>query len=412
MEKNHDIFISFALRDEDTAKQLKKTLELCGLRVYCSVNESYGEKFEDKIIDAISHSALFLAIYTPVYGASRYCDFERGLAVANNLPIFAARTSDVAPDSIQSLPGASGLFSHNISTVDGAETLLKNIFCHLDPIIATQCAFDGQPTKELIEDLAHGASRRTAFIAGSVPIDRRDLDEIRMRDHFVELDHAPAEQKLAAIADDTTRGLLRAGFIVGSWPVVPGVGNPVFRSAHQFAREDQCDEPLHQIGGIWPGYAQQREELRIAGVHLSAAEDRHFARVFADFRVQYLRHYDWVVILGGQSGTREEFNVAREIDGIRIVTVPALGGTGRNVWEDRQSGPFTPNDRTWGARSRQKLIDFMLKPIKEFPRKSKRDRCGTEGHANHSATRHRTNKTSRPGSLPIISIDDSPFLFR
>lgn len=89
-------------------------------------------------------------------------------------------------------------------------------------------------------------------------------------------------------------------------------------------------EIRHKIGGIHP----IDRDLRKLNI------DESFKSIWKEhllkFRKRYLEGHEWLIILGGNEGTTEEFDAANDLS-VRIFIIPCFRGTGNKLWERNKS---------------------------------------------------------------------------
>ena len=91
-------------------------------------------------------------------------------------------------------------------------------------------------------------------------------------------------------------------------------------------RELAEGERRFAIGGIYPidHHARERKTFKFV--------DRQWQELLKDFRKTYLRNVEWLVLIGGSEGTMEEYEAGREIEGLKVLSIPCFGGAAGRIW--------------------------------------------------------------------------------
>jgi hypothetical protein len=66
-------------------------------------------------------------------------------------------------------------------------------------------------------------------------------------------------------------------------------------------------------------------------------DTRGLSELISAFRKSYMLDKEWIVIIGGSKGTKEETEEAQKLGATRIFPVPCMGGYGRELWEKESS---------------------------------------------------------------------------
>ncbi|MCB0110542.1 MAG: toll/interleukin-1 receptor domain-containing protein [Caldilineaceae bacterium] len=82
------VFLSYSSKDRRYAENIANALGAQGIDVsYDTVAITPGESFQQSIADAILESSAVVAIVSPNYSKSNWCQFEAELAVGENRPV-------------------------------------------------------------------------------------------------------------------------------------------------------------------------------------------------------------------------------------------------------------------------------------------------------------------------------------
>ena len=83
MTKNkYDVFISYSHQDESSARKLAEALESKGLSAWTNTEIRPGKKWAEQIEKALKQSKVFLLLISPDFLASRWTNFELGVALS------------------------------------------------------------------------------------------------------------------------------------------------------------------------------------------------------------------------------------------------------------------------------------------------------------------------------------------
>lgn len=95
----HDVFISYAKGDRQTADAVCKALEDEGIKCWYAPRDiPFGEVFETAIVRAISKSKLMLLIFSSQANSSRFVRRECACADKVDVPVLPLRIEDVLPN--------------------------------------------------------------------------------------------------------------------------------------------------------------------------------------------------------------------------------------------------------------------------------------------------------------------------
>lgn len=366
----HDVFLSFAQQDLDLAKALSDLLEKCEINTFFAPNNLVAKGAQDwrsNLLAAIKDSTTFIPIITQNSKQKPWVNYEAGVASACEKPIYPVKTSNVdtsKQDSANPIVNLQQVFD---LTKKGD---IKNLFCILYEIKHQRNARrkksleinePAKATLKYIGDLLDKnelllkkvnilAGRRAVFIAGSLPKD--DVNDSNVTKNL--------SYDIPKITAELTRELLKNKFTVGSCPVVEGVGRIVADEAQRFIRDnpDQLDAG-YEIGGLYPLYP-------LKGVTLGSKEEELWRKLFRGFRETYLTKYEWLVVIGGNEGTREEFDAAREIGTLKIISLPFLGGTGyliRNHIGNQHHDVIKSEMPHWTSATIREIVKHMKETL-------------------------------------------------
>jgi hypothetical protein len=177
------------------------------------------------------------------------------------------------------------------------------------------------------------AKKRWVFVAGNTVNDPGRSDS--GVDWYTTT--ADYENRLREFSESLTELLLENGFSIAACPQVRSLG------MHVTERAMSCLDTKHYEGPV---------EFRIAGIHpidreareikLSSetAKKKWLDHIMA-FRGTYLENQEWLVLIGGNDGTQEEFQAATKC-GVKTFAVPCFGGTAMRVFNKHKSLRIEP----------------------------------------------------------------------
>lgn len=359
-EKRYDAFLSFADEDRILADSLRRLLEAASLVPYFApeiLGRAGSPNWKIAIRSAIQDSRSLVRIITRNSLRRPWVLYELGAADMLGIPEFPARVSGVSISELAGLPG-DDMFVFDLFNPKGLCDLVLRIYREARGATAAQrhgsmIRNTVQKAVEADEILA-AAAVRWVFLAGSAPTDTTAL----MRFAADGQSAAPSSDRiLEMIATDLTQALLTAGFSVGSCPEVPAVGSAVAREATRWICEHtQGAIDRYQIGGLYPIDREARRR------ELTLQQRDHWNRLFMEYRRGYLRRYEWLLVLGGNEGTHEEFEAALSLESVKICSIPAIGGTGLRIYDrlrDRYPFPLAPGDCVWNETARSQLVEHL-----------------------------------------------------
>lgn len=364
--KTNTAFLSFASPDEKLAEALDKLLSLVGEHAYYAPNdlgEAGTPKWREEIKAQIKDSHSIVPIYTRNSIGRPWVLYESGIADAYGLERFPAHVSSVSIEEIDYLPSERGTY-FDLSDKDGVERLLMSV-CLVkggDRIdIAAKVGKVCRKNERLVKQIVKLAKKRWGFIAGSAA---RDEDQLRadIRWYTTQDDYL---NRLKVFCELLTHTLLNNGFSITACPQVKDVGQHVTEKAlGSIAAKDCDDDAEFRIGGIYPIDRAARD------MTLSEPAKREWLNHILDFRGTYLKDQEWLVLVGGNEGTQDEFEAATKYR-VKTYAVPCFGGTAMRVFEQglrgfRQIGPCAgcPNrDGNCGKDGIDKVVDCLKKVL-------------------------------------------------
>jgi hypothetical protein len=182
-------------------------------------------------------------------------------------------------------------------------------------------------TSKYTDEIVSLAKTRWVFIAGNTPQEcerpNEDIPWFTTSDAF--------KEKLRDFVIALTKALLERGFSVTACPQVDAVGlHAINTAADVIAGQRLPDHIDYRIAGIFP------IDRSAKNIGLSENAKKHWVAHIMKFRRSYLADHDWLVLVGGNQGTQDEYEAAKSLK-VKTLAIPCFGGTARRVAdEDRQ----------------------------------------------------------------------------
>lgn len=93
--QRYDVFLSYALADEDWVREFAATLKAAGIRAWSDSEVETGQDWRNQIEDALRNSSIFVLILTPNSVSSPWIFFEVGAAVADHKKVILVLAQDL-----------------------------------------------------------------------------------------------------------------------------------------------------------------------------------------------------------------------------------------------------------------------------------------------------------------------------
>lgn len=358
--KTNTTFLSFADPDRELAKALSDLFALVNEIAYFAVGdlgEAGNPEWRKEIIKQIKRSRSFLPIYTRHSIGRPWVQYESGVADAFKLKRFPARVSSVSPAEIDYLASGSGLY-YDLATKDGIIDLLTSV-CKLkvgeSAEVTAQIRRRCEKSPDLMAKIMAMARTRWVFIAGNTP---RGVEQAESGVQWY-TKKADYEARLKEFCESLTEALLRNGFSIAACPQVATVGTHVTRKAVSCLDAKEISDLVQfRIGGIFP-IDREARELSLS----DTAKQKWLDHILA-FRKTYLSDQEWLILIGGNEGTLEEFDAAT-LCGVKTCAVPCFGGTALRVFNRRGRRKTEPcakcqnQDGLCDSDSISKIVDWL-----------------------------------------------------
>jgi hypothetical protein len=328
-------FISFAEPDRPLAEMLQRVLSHAGLPSYYApkvVPANTPARWQRRILDdGIRKSDSFVLICTKESLSRSWVLFEAGAAAALGGNCYCTMVQSVSDADIRSMPDPLDLYHYKLYNSKELQDLLRHVAkdhlgesCQemvqkIDDMFASQ--------HHLLGGLMSLAARRWVFIAGNVPRKRPAISRKR-------------KVYMRAFVKNFTECLMKSGFSIAACPQVRPVGKVALNTAEVFVASLAKREPFgsgrvdYEIGGLYP----VDRMLRPKGLKSTRAESKwqeHLMR----FRKSYLEKQEWLVLIGGSEGTREEYQAIEAINNerrakVKTYPIPCFGGSAAAIFRE------------------------------------------------------------------------------
>ncbi len=338
--KKHDAFLSFADPDRELAECLSNLFSELNKAPYFApldLPKAGTPQWQKVIISAIRQSHAFLPVYTRHSIRRPWVLYESGVADAWNVPRFPARVSSVAISDLDYLPSGNNALCYDLSDEESLADLLVNVCLQsggtreqISPTVR-RSLHRMRPTVNRIIVLS---KTRWVFIAGNLPNNAFDHDSP------VKWHKSPTEylNRLQRFVEALTETLFDEGFSISACPQVPHVGKDATRKALTCLDSKDLVAPVDfKIGGIYPIDRVARD----AESPMSESAQKKWLRHIMAFRKTYLAQHEWLLIIGGNVGTLDEYKAAKEC-GVRVFPIPCFGGTGLTIANGKRSRILEP----------------------------------------------------------------------
>lgn len=333
--KTYDVFVSFAEPDRVLAEKLCELFRAVGLKPFFAPKNLLRVAPSDwqiGILDkGLKESNCFLPIFTRESLQRRWVLFEAGAAAALKLTFKIAQVDGISDKDVNEFPFTHGFYHYKLFKKDDLKELIKSIGRERHAHVS------GNPTEfdrhvdevfldeyELVESVTCKAHRRWVFIAGNLPKNDSNgglLDRRHIKSFVTKL----------------SERLLEKGFNISACPQVKHVGKAALDAVAEWMESGKCC-PITgckvecEIAGIYP----IDRAFRNQGQGGSVLQDR-WTKHIMQFRKSYLANKDWLILVGGNEGSTEEFQAVEELNQerlhhIKVCFITCFGGAAKKIW--------------------------------------------------------------------------------
>ncbi len=368
--RKYAAFISFAEPDRPLADLLHQVLSHVGLPSYYAPKEippKTPTRWQKGILDdGIRKSDAFILICTKESLSRSWVLFEAGAAAALGGNCYCTRVESVSDADIRSIPDPLDLYHYKLYN----SKELQDLLCHIaadhfgaacqDAVQKINYMFATED--RLLGELMSLAATRWVFIAGNVP--RKSPLIARKR-----------KLHMRAFVKDLTERLMKSGFSIAACPQVTSVGKVALNTAEAFVASLPRGKPFgssrvdYEIGGLYP----VDRMLRRKGLKSTRAESK-WQEHLIKFRKSYLEKQEWLVLIGGTEGTREEYQALEAINNerrakVKTYPIPCFGGSAAAIFRELVQADTAYLKPCIGCRAGnskcpnlQDIVDTMSRP--------------------------------------------------
>jgi hypothetical protein len=334
--KQFTAFLSFADPDREIVGALHDLFWHMREPTYFAPSElprTGSPAWREEIIKGIHRSYCFVPIYTRHSIQRPWVLYESGVADSIDLPRFPARVSGLDVSEVDYLP-SPGAYVYSLFDKDSLADLLISVCAckggNKDKIIAD--AHRVVETSGFADKIVKLSKTRWVFIAGNVPSDQAALQS--QISWFSTMEDYTAQ--LQTFVARLTQTLLANGFSVAACPQVSAVGLQVINTAVDSMATETFAQPVdYRISGIYPIDREARKSI------LSETAKRQWLAHIMEFRKSYLDDQEWLLTIGGNQGTAEEYAAAKDCK-LKILPIPCFGGTSKRIWQDEPGARCGP----------------------------------------------------------------------
>jgi hypothetical protein len=317
-QARYTAFLSYADPDKSLVQELAKLFGQFGEQVFfAKVNlpMSGTPEWRRAIAEAVKESASFVHICTRHSLRRPWVLYESGVADACAVPRFAARVSNVAVSEMVELPGP-GVFVYELFDREHLRQLVIRVIHGKrggDRSIVENEVNRGlqavRAVKRIADRICSLARTRWVFIAGNAPHGATRV-----------------EHRLTMFVQRLAETALDKGFSIVSCPHVRPVGLLAARMAIEWGAEHtDCFRETFRIGGIYPVDRMTRE------LSVSPEARKKWLDQLIAFRRSYLDGLEWLVLIGGNEGTFDEYKAAKSLESIKILALPCFAGAAAQI---------------------------------------------------------------------------------
>lgn len=312
------IFFSHAIIDETISSAiynlLQKFLDDFGLKetfklFYSPVNLNQmtkkDQRWPEAIRNAMESSTCCLVLVTPSSINNKWVNYELGLAKAYGKPVI--------PIGIYGIQYNQFIHSdtqvRSLEKKDNYPFLIATLFNDEGRIGEREIEnWLSKPNiSQRIDDIVYSAKKRTVYIVGSKPEKGVFVSKFKYVSDFLE---------------SICTSLLKNNCIICSYPSVEDVGKIVADCVID------KDPSKYEIAGLYKFDKDLKEFSKNSAVGMAKWD-----KILTKFRRLYLEGKDFMIIVGGSSSTKEEYNVALERKSLQIIPIPCFGGFGKELFD-------------------------------------------------------------------------------
>jgi len=347
-----DVFISHSTADGYLSKAISQFIEEeLNLSVYLA-EESLGQVSSDwrkELIEKIKACKCFIPIITKNSLNRPWVMFESGAAAIQEKPFFVLTTSKETQVDLMGYPKGND-FNYDISTKKIFKKFINALYYEFNGKDIPRNFLQYLEDRDIFKEILKSASQRRIFIGGSFP----DTEY----KHAIKTGQTQ-KKGLQLIIEQITTELLKRGYKIASCPDVRYVGKMVAETVL-----DWCQENNKR----WQDHYEISGDIFYLRDDLDDADGDKLRQMILDgfkaSRREYLKSQDVILFIGGNNRTFIEYEVAQELDNIKICAIPFFGGTSLKIFEeqkDKERPPVRKSEPKWKNEILQGIIDFIDK---------------------------------------------------
>lgn len=353
MDNSYSAFLSFASPDRELVKQLSELFKEIGLDVYFApegLPKRGTEAWRTAILTALRNSKCIIPVLTLKSIHRAWVLYEIGAADMHELPILKAKTVGVSSAHLQAMPGTDS-YAYSLGNRENLRDLVLKV-CEISKGSEFRDNTEGMvdqiiSTNEHAQKVISMSVLRKVFIGGSVPSDRKVLEQLTILDSNLK-----ADKLLVELVNRITVQLLENGFQVSSCPDVSVVGITVAKTAFEWSKKKgKMLSDVYSVQGMLSLQGRLTEEDLVKALQHG----------FVNARKEYLKDHEFFIVVGGNQRAELECKAAKELGSVKLLPVTCVGGTAYKVSRDLSynSISFMKNENKWSEHDLDALIESM-----------------------------------------------------
>ena len=339
MMKEYDVFISYAQPDAVLAEKLCDLLRALDLKPFFApahLPKESAKDWEKGILkNGLNKSRCFLPLFTHQSLHRPWVLFEAGAAAALKMQFFIAQVHGVDDKEVNLFPYAHNFIHSKLYHEEDLKNLLINIHKTKSKSGKESESFRRKvdqvfvDRRVVVDAVTCQARRRWIFIAGNQAKATIEEDQIKSED-------------LKEFTQLVSTQLIEQGFNISACPQVETVGKVALETADEWtAHGRSCPitgcEVDYEIGGIYP-IDQKAYKSKLMDARAKTRWQEHLLQ----FRKSYLSNKDWLLVIGGNEGSAEEFQAVQELNnernfGIKVCFVTYFGGSAFKIFKKKSN---------------------------------------------------------------------------
>jgi hypothetical protein len=178
---------------------------------------------------------------------------------------------------------------------------------------------------------------RWVFVAGNIPIKIKSLSK---------RENTKYKKEIEAFSGNLSEQLLADGFCIAACPQVPQVGFKVIEAALKINSKNKKGDIINPVEFKFRGVHPIDPPMASGSPLVEGVKDleNEWHNHIMEFRGSYLKDQEWLIVIGGNQGTRDEYQAAKECkEGrVKVFAVPCFGGKSKEIWGEDSSSRHAP----------------------------------------------------------------------